>query len=333
MSSQPVSHREKLQACLNGETGGGVPVALWRHFPVDDQDAHHLAAAQIQFQDIYDFDFVKVSPSSSSCLVDWGGASRWNGNPEGTRDYLARVIQKPQDWEKLSLLNPSRGELGRQLECIDALTRHYSPHTPVIATIFSPMAQAKNLAGRETVLAHLRQYPAALQQGLEIITRTTRRFVEEIVKKGVDGIFYAIQYGQYQLLTNAEFEHFHKPYDQAVLQTAQDLWLNVGHLHGENIMFDQVKDYPFAILNWHDRQTKPTLAEAQKTFQGAVCGGIRQWDTLVYGTAEDVTLEANEAIQSTQGKKFVLGSGCVVPVTAPHGNLMAAVKAARSLEG
>ena len=59
--------RERLQATLSGEPVDRPAVALWRHFPVDDQRPEDLAAATLEFQGLYDFDFVKVSPSSSFC--------------------------------------------------------------------------------------------------------------------------------------------------------------------------------------------------------------------------------------------------------------------------
>ena len=31
------THRERIQAALQGELIDRAPVALWRHFPVDDQ--------------------------------------------------------------------------------------------------------------------------------------------------------------------------------------------------------------------------------------------------------------------------------------------------------
>jgi uroporphyrinogen decarboxylase len=76
-------------------------------------------------------------------------------------------------------------------------------------------------------------------------------------------------------------------------------------------------------VNWHDRETSPSLSEAQKGFKGVVCGGMRQ-DTLVYGNQAEVRREATDAIQQTNGKRFILGTGCVVPVIVSHGNLLAA---------
>ena len=80
-----ITHRARLEACLAGETLDRPPVALWRHFPVDDQTPQGLAASTLAFQRLFDFDLVKVTPSSSYCLQDWGSRDDWRGNPEGTR--------------------------------------------------------------------------------------------------------------------------------------------------------------------------------------------------------------------------------------------------------
>jgi uroporphyrinogen decarboxylase len=49
-------------------------------------------------------------------------------------------------------------------------------------------------------------------------------------------------------------------------------------------------------------------------------------DTLVYRDQAEVREEAADAIQQTNGNGFILGTGCVVPVIASHGNLLAARK-------
>lgn len=324
MASSPSRHRARLEACLGGQVVDRPPVALWRHFPVDDQSPDGLAAAVTAFQRTFDFDLIKVTPASSFCLKDWGVDDRWAGNPEGTRDYTQRVIKKPEDWNLLPPLAPTRGHLGEQLTCLRLLTGEFSPEVPVIQTIFSPMSQAKNLAGPTELLIHLRRNPDSLHAGLRRITETTIRFLEEAIKTGIDGVFYAVQHGQYSLLSTDEFSIFCRPYDLQVLEAARGLWLNMLHLHGEAVMFNQVIDYPVSIINWHDRQAPPTLAEAQSRFQGAVCGGMRQWETMVLGTPDQVRAEAQDAIQQTQGKRFILGTGCVLPTTAPLGNIMAA---------
>jgi len=47
-------------------------------------------------------------------------------------------------------------------------------------------------------------------------------------------------------------------------------------------------------------------------------------DSLVYQDSAQVRKEAGDAIRQTDGKRFILGTGCVVPVIASHGNILAA---------
>src|SRR5512141_3300093 len=99
-----ISHSDRLRAILDGETPDRPAVALWRHFPVDDQEPHSLAAATLQFQQTFDFDLVKVTPASSFCLKDWGVEDRWVGDSEGTRRDTKRGIEAAEDWESLTVL-------------------------------------------------------------------------------------------------------------------------------------------------------------------------------------------------------------------------------------
>jgi len=319
-----MSHRQRLEACLSGEHLDRVPVALWRHFPVDDQNPEGLAAATLAFQKTFDFDLVKVTPASSYCLQDWGLRGEWRGATEGTREYGQPVIQRPENWESLKVLDPYAGRLGDQLVCLRLLAEQLGPDTPIIQTIFNPLSQAKNLVGKANLEAHLRKYPQAVHAGLQIITETTRRFVEAVRTTGIDGIFFAVQHAQYGLLAEDEYATFGRQYDLQVLEPAQSLWLNMLHLHGNEVMFDFVADYPIQILNWHDRDTSPTLQEGQERFKGVVCGGLQREETMVFGSPVRVTAEARDAIHATGGKRFILGTGCVVPIIAPYGNLMAA---------
>jgi uroporphyrinogen decarboxylase len=320
-----ITHRERLQACLNGEAPDRSPVALWRHFPVDDQTPDKLAAATINFQRAYDWDLIKVTPASSFCLRDWGSEDIWQGDPEGTRHFTRRMINAPADWERLPILDPRRGFLADQIQCLKLIRREYDSSTPLLQTIFSPLAQAKNLIGGDALIVHIRQYPSAVMKGLHTIAESTLLFAEACLDAGIDGIFYAVQHAQAGLLTQTEFAMYGKLMDTRVLSAAKHLPFNMAHLHGENIYFDSLTDYPVSILNWHDRETPPSLAEAQQKFKGVVCGGLKR-ETVTLEDSSAIEREARAAVESTQGRRFILGTGCVVPIIAPHGNLLAARK-------
>jgi len=317
------THRERIQASLSGEIPDQPPVSLWRHFPVDDQLPESLAAAHLAFQRTYDFDLVKVTPASSFCIRDWGAEDEWLGNPEGTRQYTKHVITQPGDWEKLPVLEPTAPFLSGQLACLRQIREGLGPNTPMLQTIFNPLAQAKNLAGQSTLLVHLRKYPEAVLKGLQTIALTTRRFIDAARDTGIDGIFYAVQHAQATLLNKDEFKRYSESLDLQILESAQGLWCNMLHLHGEDVYFEQVSKYPVQIINWHDRETPPSLTQAQKIFKGTLCGGLSR-ETLVYKTAQEIRKEKEDAVQQTGGRRLLISTGCVVPIIAPHGNFTSA---------
>jgi uroporphyrinogen decarboxylase len=319
-----MSKRQRLEATIRGEPTDRPPVALWRHFPGDDQNPADLAASTVAFQRQYDFDFIKVTPASSFCVRDWGVEDRWVGNEEGTREYMCHPVQSPEGWHGLQKLDPDRGALGAQLRCLELIGEAEGGQVPFIQTIFNPLSQAKNLAGKQRLLAHLREHPAAVRVGLDTITMTTARFIEAARDRGIAGIFLAVQHASYELLSEGEYEEFGIPYDRRLLEAADGLWLNVLHLHGNRVMFDLLADYPVQVVNWHDQETPPTLCEGQARVRGAVLGGLRQWETMLRGTPGDVRREAQDAILQTGGSGFILGTGCVTPITTPWANIRAA---------
>lgn len=320
-----MNKRDRLEAAIHGDAAvDRVPVSLWRHFPVDDQYPDQLAAATIEFQNLYDFDFVKVTPSSSFCIRDWGARDDWRGNPEGTREYTQRVIVHADDWTRLKILDPRAGALGDQLRALEMIRKGLPSTVPVIQTVFSPISQARNLIGADKLPTHARQHKHELNAALETITETCLRFVDEAKKIGVDGIFYAIQFASTRVFSEQEYRELGEPHDRKILEAVSDLWLNVLHLHGDDVMFDLVSHYPAQVINWHDRETPPTLVEGKKKFKGAVCGGLRQWETMVRGDPDSVRAEAKDAIQMMNGRGLILGTGCVTPITAPRANLRAA---------
>lgn len=319
-----MNHKQRLEKCLANKKMDRSPVSLWRHFPVEDQDPTSLSKAIVTFQKTYDFDFVKITPSSSFCLKDWGLVDIWKGNPEGTREIVVHPVREPEDWQRIKALSIRNNSLASHLECV-RLTRENLPKpTPIIQTVFSPLAQAKNLVGKSNLPAHVRMYPQAIKLALRAITDTTIEFIKTLAPLQIDGVFYAIQHAQANQLSKLEFEEFCLPYDLEILEYCRNYWLNVVHIHGQDIYFDTVSNYPCQIFNWHDQETQPDLVSAQHQVKGAVCGGLRQWESMVNGSPEEITREAKDSLEKTGGERFILGTGCVLPITAPHSNIMAA---------
>ncbi len=316
------SKRKRLEAAIAGEKLDRPPVALWRHWPGDDQRAASLAAVHLKWQQDYDWDLVKVGPASSFSVVDWGVRDRWVGHIEGTREYTHLPIQQPADWEKLTPLSPDQGMLAEQIETLRLVGKGLADDTPFIATIFSPLAMAKHLAGKEVLATHLRRHPDTIKKALEVITETTIRYIEAAKAVGISGIFFAVQHARYPLLSRDEFADFGRTFDLRILETVQDLWCNMVHVHSTDIMFDLVSDYPVQFVNWHDRETDLSLKAGLTQIKGAASGGIDHW-TLHQESPGPTIAEAKDAIAQTNGRRLLLGTGCVAMVTTPLQNIRA----------
>jgi uroporphyrinogen decarboxylase len=321
-----ISHSERMRTVLAGERPDRIPVALWRHFPVDDQNPATLAESSIAFQQEYDLDLIKLTPASSFCLKDWGVQDVWEGNTEGTRTYAQEVIKTPADWERLTVLDPGKGFLAEQLACVKMVVKKVRGTVPVVQTIFNPLAQAKNLCGRDRLREHLVRYPDALRAGLDTITRTTVLFVEACLELQIDGIFLAVQHANAAFPGENEYRKWAFQDDLTILQAARDLWINLLHLHGSKVYFSLAAEYPVQIVNWHDRESGPSLETGHQLSRKTVCGGWKQWETMALGDEKTVEAEAKDAIRQMKGKHLVLGTGCVTPIIASRTCLKAAAR-------
>jgi len=326
-----MTKRERVLAAVHGQQPDRVPVAFWRHWPGDDQTAEGLANAIVAWHTMYDFDLIKVTPTSGYAVEDWGARFVYKGNREGTREYVERPVKSTRDWEKLWPLDVRRGILGRELEALRLIRSKVGPDVFILETVFSPLSIARNLAGEDLWLGHLREHPQQLRQGLAIIADTYARFSQEALRSGADGIFFATQCASYDILSENEYEEFGIPYDRHVLGAAADMGsLILLHIHGLNIMFDLlVHSYPVHIVNWHDRRTLPSLADARVRTRVALMGGINEWQTLADGTPDQVVSEVRDALAQTGGRGYLVGAGCVVAIDTPEENLRAAIAAIR----
>ncbi|MBM3470942.1 MAG: uroporphyrinogen decarboxylase [Armatimonadetes bacterium] len=317
-----MTKHERVYAAVDGNPVDRPPVALWRHFPQEDQRAETLAQAHAAFFKTFDWDFLKVTPASAFYGDDWGLRSTYRPNREGVRHYTERPIKKETDWPKLKRLDISTGAHGRELKTI-RLLRKALPDAIILASVFSPLSIARALAGETALLRYLRDSVDETHEGLDIITEATGQFAAECIASGADGLFLATQCASTGYMTIEEYEEFGRPYDLRVLDAARKAEVVMLHIHGERIMFEQLVDYPVQIVNWHDRRTPPTLREAREQFSGTIAGGVDSMDTIGRAAPEQVAAEVRDAIAQTQGKRFVVTAGCVIPIDAPEENVRA----------
>lgn len=322
------THESRLRATLAGELPDRPPLAFWRHWPDEDQRGDALARATVAFQRRHDFDFVKLSPASNYAVAAWGGRSARGPGPVGARAWLARAVREPEDWARLAVRDPRAGLCGEVLEAL-RLTRAALPaSTPVVVTIFNPLAQAKYLAGEETLREHLRAAPDAVEAGLRVIAETTARFAAEACRAGASGVFLAVQHAGGDALGTEAYRRFGEAGDRLILRATGEAWLNVLHLHGPAPLLALADAYPeVAVVNWHAGEAAPGLAEAAGMTRRVLLGGAGPGRPLAPGSPAEVVAAVRAARRATGDRRLIVGAGCVLRLDTPEENL-AAVRAA-----
>jgi len=331
-----MNREERVRAAVMGQEPDRIPVSVWMHLSQYDQDPRSLAEAMVDFNETYDYDFIKMMPFGAYTIPDWGAKLNIFCDKYKEVEVAAPGITCPEDYLHLEVLPATYGTWGKTLQLSHWLNRLAKPNTPFLQTIFSPMTTLKKLAGSR-LFSDLVECPEAVHHALEVITETTVGFVKANIEAGVSGFFFATQCATYDLMTDLLYAEFCKPYDLRVINSYKDeTWFNVMHIHGSNIMFESAVKYPLPVMNWHDRQTGPSLKEARavtgKTFLGglregpAIVGTSLQYDSIMASQAAspaDIKRHIREAIDMVGGKGLIIGPGCVADPHSPEENLRA----------
>jgi len=325
-----MDHWQRIEAAAAGEPVDRLPISLWRHFPEDDLDPSKLARHMVAWQREWDFDLVKFMPSGTYGVEDWGAVTEYQGAANGARAVVTAGLARPEHWPRLARLDPRKGVLGQQVEALRLAARELGGGAPILQTVFSPLTTARKLAG-ERVFADMRREPEALEAGLRIITDVTIDFARASLEAGAHGLFLATQCASYRVATEAEYLRFGKRYDLEIFAALKGKTrLDLLHVHGEDVMFDLLVDYPVSLVNWHDRLTAPTLRDALQRFPGLLVGGVEENRILTRGPQDAIGAEVRDAIAQTGGRRLMIGPGCVLLVATPDAHIRAAVDAARS---
>lgn len=315
---------ERVKAALAGQDVDRIPVSIWLHYSHLDQDPRSLAEEQVRAARKFDYDFIKLMPFGLYSVQDWG--ARINVFcKEGHPPLVDRfAIDSPADWEALPELPGTYGAWGSQVTLARHAARLTGGEIPFIQTLFSPLTTARKLGG-ERIFADMKDCPGALHKALETITRTTIAFIRENLAAGVSGFFFATQNAVETELSAEAFEEFGAAYDLRLFEAfADETWFNVIHIHGENVMFKRVAEYPGNCINWHDRWGGPLMDEARTLTDKCLLGGINERDVLHVESSDAIQKHVAEAVALAGRKGLMIGPGCVANPATPEANYFAA---------
>ena len=236
--------------------------------------------------------------------------------PDIRYPFPRKSIQTLDDWRLLEPIDPVRSRFFTQrAEAVRIARDQLGFETPLIVTVFSPLCEALYFSpDRATFLEQARSSPTVVHEALNTIAENLRTHIRDVIDAGADGVFFALQGCTTEIMPVELYREIGRPYDLLALQGASSGWLNVLHVHGDrNLMFDQVLDYPVDVLSWSDRIAGPSLREARGMTSKCLMGGWNEFGALSNGPVEKIRDEAQDALEQTAGRKFILANGCSVP--------------------
>ncbi|HET9531663.1 MAG TPA: uroporphyrinogen decarboxylase family protein [Blastocatellia bacterium] len=296
---------ERVNHALRGEEVDRPPFSFWYHFGLQHMPGRKHAEAEIDFFRAYDLDFLKVMNDYSYPL------------PRGLES-----LETETDWKTVEPVRADDPCWQQQLEAISLINDAIGEQALFIDTIFSPWTTARRLARGGSITEARSRFPEALLSAMEAIAESLASYAKEAVARGASGIFLSLGAATYDLMSPEEYAIWGRPFDLKVLEAVQQAPFNVLHIHGSNIHFDSLLDYPVSAINWSHYNTAPRLAEGRKKFRGAVIGGVNE-STAAHISAPEISQQVSKSLKETGARGLIVAPGCSVPTDTPERNLRA----------
>lgn len=307
-----MNKKERIMAAIKGEPVDQIPYSLWSHMPGIDLDPDKISEKTYEFYKEHDLDFIKTMNNGMYSIEDFGCTIDYSDILKGgVAKVTSTPVNEPEDWKKIKAVSIDQGALKREQDYLEKLLKKLDGEpVPVMFTVFSPITTANKLCGGK-----IREHIAAgagelVHAALEEITKTTCALVERVIEMGADGVFLASQMSSYAVSEESFYAEYGVPYDVKVLKASKG-WCNALHAHGDDIMFNLLKDYPVQIFNWHAWQTLPTVEEAALYTGKCLMGGIERMD-ITNHKKNALRHEIYETIKATKGRHLILTPGCVI---------------------
>lgn len=325
-----MNSRERIRAMVDKKSFDRIGVAGWIHMPLVDTNVNDFVRATISFTDYCQWDFIKVMANAHYISHIFGGEIDFSRNPQSwAGTYRKYPIRSAKDASNLTVQERDNPVIIREAEIAKGLTSHYKGTVPVVATAFSPLMSFQEMLRcnqHAPTLEFLHEHPKELHHALDVITQTSINLLDAQIDAGVDGSFFATQFAN-DLLTDAEFEEFCRPYDYRILEhIAKRTWFNILHVHGDwGLKFNRVADYPVQALNWENtpKNVPPaktaSVRDVRNLTDKVLIAGLDQQYDFYNSNYDRKAIKAvyaerlEKAVSESGDHRFIFAPGCTLP--------------------
>ena len=319
-----------IKAAFKTKPTERVPFAVWKHFPEYDKSPEGLLKAQLDFQQKFDSDIMKISVSGRAFAIDFGAEVGEYDPVTGSRISVKSPIEILEDWWNVKEIDVTKGEFGKQIVATRLINQKVEGEIPTMMTVFSPMMVASEID--RNIVSHYRENPDLVGEQFKIIISAMTEFAIASLQAGADGIFLATQHFNDTLSDQERMELEFKPMKSLIKKALKKDNFVVVHLHGDNPDYRLTTKLPIDAINWHDQQTNPSLTEARKLFNGGLLGGLNadSWKDL--SDPFDVSSEIIKVYKNYEGLGLIFSPGCVIPQYVADSTIDIAVSTIRNLK-
>lgn len=313
-NEEKMTKRELIRSILDpGRPQQRIPAAFFMHFDPAFHEGRAAVEKHLEFFRFTDMDFVKI---------------------QYERKFPRMEIANPEDWSRVPRLD--RSFFAPLLEAVAGLVEEASAEACVVMTLYSPFMCAGHIGGRETLVQHIREDPAAVNAGLEIVTQSLMVFVQECIRLGVDGFYHSTQGGEAGLLPEPIlFDAVVRPWDLLLMEEiARRCEFNILHVcdyHGPYDDITRFVSYPGHIVNVnpHVGGSEIEMEEISRMFDRPFFGGLDRKGVLATGTEAEIRQEVRNVL-ARKPTRFLLGADCTLPPGTPWENLRIAIEEAHA---
>jgi len=309
-----VNKIERVRAALKNEEVDRPPFSFWYHFGLQHRPGRDHARVEIEFYRAYDLDFLKVMNDYPFPL------------PSGFESLDTKA-----GWERLEPVKGDNPCWNEQLTALEMIGDEIGQEAMFIETIFCPWTTARRLARSGGLAVAIREYPESLLAAMNSITISLSEYTRQALKRGASGIFLSIGAASGDVMSADDYESWGRPFDLRVLQSAAEAAFNVAHVHGKQIHFDSVSDFPATAFNWSHFATSPSLEDGKKKSGKAVMGGINE-AIASHVSAAEIRDQVLSSIKEVGRRGILITPGCSVPTDTREASLKSIKSAIESIK-
>lgn len=317
--------KERVERLMEGREIDRPPVSCWQHFYDQEWSADKLVKATIEYQNKYNWDFVKINPRSSYYVEGWGAKFKHSDKPDEKPTLEYAPIKSAQDWLSIKPLDIGDAAFGEQLKATDLISKQLDDKIDFFQTVFSPLSIAADMTASDDEFKKLMNSGLNLESALEAITATLENYVDQLLRIGVSGIFFATtEWAARDNITEEQYLEFGQPYDLRILRAARPAKFNILHVCRRYNMLPFFKHYPVEILSWNKfEEGNLDFAQADKIFSQVFLGGADHMTALLKGTPEDISKQVEESMADAGDHPLIIGPGCSLKPSTPETNIRA----------